>query len=97
MTKNTSEKNVFKSSKVLLEEPSFNGIEIYHPFSKLAKRYFSNKGFDVISLESGSIKILFENLSKKEKTNLLKEIKKFIKNSRQKVINDFLLFEKERL
>ncbi|MGA1932247.1 hypothetical protein ACH5BF_05940 [Arcobacter sp. YIC-464] len=96
MIKKASEEKSFTDSKFLSEKSIFNGIEIYHPFSKLAKEYFTKRGFNIISLESGSIKILFSNLTKEEKKNLLKEIKVFFKCTKQRVISDCLLFEKER-
>ena len=93
MTKRTFEKNTFTGFEFLPAEPTFNSIEIFHPFANLAKEYFSNKGYDITSLQSGSIKILFESLSKKEKMKLANEIRIFLKGSRQKVINDFLIYK----
>jgi len=94
MSKKTSEENSFTGFEFLPAKPISYNIEIYHPFASLANEYFSNKGFDITLLECGSIKISFENLSKKEKIELSKEIKDFLKSSRQKVIKDFLIYKK---
>ena len=94
MTKKISKENYFVGFEFLPAEPISNSIKIYHPFTSLANEYFSNKGFDITTLECGSIKISFENLTKKEKIELAKEIKHFLKSSRQKVIEDFLIYKK---
>jgi len=93
MTQRTFEKDTFVGFDFLPAEPTFNSIEIFHPFANLAKEYFSSKGYDIITLQSGSIKISFEDLSKKEKIKLSNEIRKFLKDSRQEVINDFLIYK----
>ena len=94
MSKRILEENSFVGFEFLPAEPISNSIKIYHPFASLANEYFSNKGFDVTALECGSIKISFENLTKKEKIELSEEIKDFLKRSRQKVIKDFLIYKK---
>lgn len=93
MTKNIFEENFFVESEFLPAKPTVNSIKIYHPFASLANEYFANKGFDITPLESGSIKISFENLTKKEKVELLEEMKYFLKSSKQKVIKDFLIYK----
>lgn len=93
MTQRSFEKDTFAGFEFLPAEPTFNSIEIFHPFANLANEYFSSKGYDIITLQSGSIKISFEDLSKKEKMKLSSEIKKFLKDSRQEVIKDFLIYK----
>jgi len=94
MSKSISDENSFAGFEFLPAKPISYSIEIYHPFASLAKEYFSNKGFDITLLECGSIQISFENLSKKEKTELSEEIKDFLKSSRQQIIKDFLIYKK---
>lgn len=74
-------------------EPTSNSIKIYHPFSSLAKNYFSSKGFDITLLKCGSIAISFESLNEEEKLELANEIKDFLKKSRQKIIKDFSIYK----
>ncbi|QKJ22006.1 hypothetical protein [Poseidonibacter lekithochrous] len=93
MTQRTFEKDTFVGFEFLPAEPTFNSIEIFHPFANLANKYFSSKGYNIITLQSGSIKISFEDLNKKEKMKLSNEIRKFLKDSRQEVINDFLIYK----
>ncbi len=93
MTQRTFEKDTFVGFEFLPAEPTFNSIEIFHPFANLANKYFSSKGYNIITLQSGSIKISFEDLNKKEKMKLSEEIRKFLKDSRQEVINDFLIYK----
>ncbi len=94
MSESIYEENSFSGFEFLPAEQISYNIIIYHPFASLANEYFSNKGFDITPLECGSIKISFENLSKKEKRELSVEIKDFLKSSRQKVIKDFLIYKK---
>lgn len=94
MTKRICDENNFSGFEFLAAEPISNSIKIYHPFSTLANEYFSNKGFDITVLESDSIEISFENLTKEEKIALVEEVKDFLKSSRQKVIKDFLIYKK---
>jgi len=91
MIKKTFKENTFAGFEFLPAEPTSNSIEIFYPFANLVNEYFSNQGYDISFLPSGSIKIAFESLSKKEKMILANEIRKFLKDSRQKVINDFLI------
>ncbi len=94
MTKHICKENSFVGFEFLAAEPISNSIKIYHPFATLANEHFSNKGFDISSLECGSIQISFENLTKEEKIALSEEVKDFLKRSRQKVIKDFLIYKK---
>ena len=94
MINNISEENIFAGFEFLAAEPISKSIKIYHPFASLANRYFSNKGYDITPLECGSVAISFENLTKEEKIELSKAIKDFLKNSREKVIKDFLMYKK---
>lgn len=94
MTKRITEVNTFVGFEFLPAKPSFNSIEIYHPFASLANEYFSNKGLNISSIKSDSIMISFEHMSIEEKVELSIEIKQFLKNSRQKVIKDFLIYKK---
>ena len=91
MKKRTFTKNHFEGLRFLPAVPTLNDIEIFHPFANLAKEHFTNQGYDIILLASGSIKISFESLCEEEKIILINTIEKFLKNSRQKIINDFLI------
>ncbi|MBU3015150.1 hypothetical protein KO488_10305 [Poseidonibacter lekithochrous] len=55
MTKKISVDNTFVGFELLPAKPSFNNIEIYHPFASLASIYFLNKDLDITYLKSGSI------------------------------------------
>ena len=94
MTKRISTENTFVGYEFLPAKPAFNTIEIYHPFADLANEYFSNKGLKITSLKSGSIIISFEHMSIEEKIEFSNEIKKIFKESRQKIIKDFLIYKK---
>ena len=69
-----------------------NSIEIFPPFSQLAKEHFSNRGLDISILESGSIKINFDNMNLEKRNIFLKELKSFLKNSRREIIDNFLIY-----
>ena len=94
MTKKISVDNTFVGFELLPAKPSFNNIEIYHPFASLASIYFLNKDLDITYLKSGSIKISFDKMNIKERKNLADELKAFFKESRQKIIQDFLIYKK---
>lgn len=70
-----------------------NNIEIYAPFAKIASEYFANKNLDITSIETGSILISFEKMDINTKDDLLREIKSFLKKSRQEIINNFLIYK----
>lgn len=94
MTKRITIDNTFAGFELLPAEPSFNSIEIYHPFANLASVYFSHKGLDIIYLKSGSIKISFDRMNKEERKFLANELKIFFKESKQRIIQDFLIYKK---
>ena len=94
MTKRISTENTFVGFEFLPAKPAFNSIKIYHPFADLANEYFSNKGLTITATKSDSIMISFEHMNIAEKIELSNEIKKFFKESRQKIIKDFLIYKK---
>lgn len=94
MTKKISKENSFVGFEFLPAKSAFNSIEIYYPFANLANEYFSNIGLEITSLKSGSIMISYEHMSIEEKIELSNDIKMFFKESRQKVIKDFLIYKK---
>lgn len=93
MKRQTFEKNSFVGFEFLPAEPTLNSITIYHPFASLANEHFSSKGYRITPQESGAIKISFENLNNKKKIELANEVKKFLKDSRKRVIKDFLIYK----
>jgi hypothetical protein len=58
----------------------------------LAYEYFIERRVNILKVESDKIKISFKNMNENERNSLLKEIKIFIKNYRQKIIDDFLIY-----
>lgn len=70
-----------------------NNIEIYAPFAKIASEYFANQDLDITSIETGSILISFDKMDINTKNELLKEIKTFLKKSRQQIIDNFLIYK----
>lgn len=71
-----------------------NSIEVYPPFAELVNNHFTNRDLDINILESGSIKITFDNIDLKTRNKFLKELKSFLKNSRREVIDNFLIYKK---
>ena len=86
--------NTFSGFELLPAEPLFNSIEIYHPFADLANYSWLSKGLNISYLESGSIKISFDKMSIKERKSLANELKIFFKESKQRIIQDFLIYKK---
>lgn len=78
--------------KFLPTECKHDFIVIYPPFSLLAYEYFIERRVNILKVESDKIKISFKNMNENERNSLLKEIKIFIKNYRQKIIDDFLIY-----
>lgn len=74
-------------------DASSNSIEVYPPFASLAKKHYSNKRLDISCLESGSIRISFDNMSEETKKALLCDIRTFLKDSRREVIDKFLIYK----
>lgn len=93
MIKKVFKENTFIGFEFLPAKTCKDSIKIYHPFADLAKKHFSNRGFEIKSNEIDSIAISFEKLNTKEKIELANEIKKFLKTSRNKVINEFLIYK----
>lgn len=93
MKRKTFTTNYFENLRFLPVVQTMNDIEIFHPFANLANEYFTNQGYTISPRTSDSIKISFESLQEEEKIVLVNEIEKFLKNSRQKVINDFLIYK----
>jgi hypothetical protein len=94
MTKRIIVDNTFVGFGLLPAKPSSNSIEIYHPFANLASIYFAHRGLDISYLKSGSIKITFDRMSIEERKVLANELKIFFKESRQEIIQDFLIYKK---
>lgn len=94
MTKRISIDETFTGFEYLPARPSINSVEIYHPFADLANKHFSNKGLDICYLESGSINISFDKMSIEERKVLADELKIFFKESRKRIIQDFLIYKK---
>lgn len=74
-----------------------NSIEIFSPFAQLANIHFANRGLDIKILESGSIKIIFDNIDLDSRNEFLTELKSFIKASRREVIDNFLIYKNNRI
>lgn len=77
--------------------PTYDNIEIYSPFAKLADEHFLNRGLNIRYLENESILISFDKMDLNTKKQLLKEIKYFLKQSRQKIINNFLIYKGNKM
>jgi hypothetical protein len=92
MTK-SNEQTVISGFEFLPALTYNNSIEIFPPFSQLANKHFFNRGLNITILESGSIKINFDNMNLEKRNIFLKDIKSFLKSSRREIIDNFLIYK----
>lgn len=93
LTKSYQE-TVISGFEFLPAETYNNSIEVYPPFAQLANKHFANRALDINILESGSIKISFDNMDLEERNRFLKELKSFLKSSRREIIDNLLIYKK---
>jgi len=87
------DENINSGFEFLAADATNNSVDIYFPFANLANENFSNRGLDIKILESGTIRISFEHMDLIEKKALSQEIIVFLKNSRQHIIDNFLIYK----
>jgi len=91
------QKTIISGFEFLPAFASNNYIEIYSPFAQKVKEHFSYRNLDISNLKEGSIVISLVGMNFDTKDILAKDIKSYLKQIRQELIDDLINCKRNRI